>query len=59
VNIGGLPRGYSSEGSRFRHPPVSGGTTHKEDQMLLNITAILLIALAICGLIKLACLIHS
>jgi hypothetical protein len=35
------------------------GAPHKEDSMLLNITSIVLIALALYGLIKLACLIYS
>ena len=34
-------------------------TPHKEDSMLLNITSIVLIALAVYGLIKLARLIYS
>jgi hypothetical protein len=37
----------------------SQGAPHKEDSMLLNITSIVLIALALYGLIKLTCLIYS
>jgi hypothetical protein len=35
------------------------GAPHKEDSMLLSITSIVLIALALYGLITLACLIYS
>lgn len=51
---GGLPLGVASSAIAPTY-----GAPHKEDSMLLNITSIVLIALAIYGLIKLACLIYS
>jgi hypothetical protein len=59
VNIGGLPSGAASRGGPFRYAPVSWGATHKEDTMLLNLTSIVLVALALYCLIKLACAIYS
>jgi hypothetical protein len=59
VNIGGSPQGLPRPRVAPSAIPPSRRAPHKEGPMLLNLTSIVLIVLAICGLIKLAGLIHS